>query len=569
MYQALYRKYRPRNISDVVGQDVAIRILRNGLNNGKLSHAYLFSGPRGSGKTSVAKIIANVINCVEPKDAIACNSCVFCTQKEEQKMDVIEIDAASNNGVDEIREINNKVKLAPSVGKYKVYIIDEVHMLTIGAFNALLKTLEEPPAHVIFILATTDPQKVPTTILSRCQRIEFNRLNNNAMKQRLFEICEKENIEVDNEVIDKICELSDGGMRDAINTLDQLVLYADGLITSEHLYDMIGIVKETELEQFITYLLDADLEKSLNKIEYFHDEGKSIIKIVEQILCVLKNKILKEDMYEIEKKLEVLKILNEILSEIRRFNNPKMLFDLAIIRIISNLKNLELSNNENLGNKKEFQATVNQKKDIDSKEPLNIKEIKKEEPIVPEKIEPKKIEASSTDSQQIIAREIKTINNVTFDQDKYDSFLNKRINNTLAEFSKQNFINLKKEIYKVEDYIHDEDFKKEAAILIDGEIKAASDEYMIFVYSSESLVEKFNKELIGIEKIINLIYNKYYKLVSVNEDKWNEIKELYNSKKIQYNYQSENKSTEENMKEIFGEEKEEIENLFEGLIEYN
>ena len=176
MYQALYRKYRPKTFDDVAGQEVIIKTLKNAVINDKISHAYLFAGPRGCGKTSIAKIFAKLVNCKDIVDGMPCNKCVCCTQTNEQNMDVIEMDAASNNGVDEIREINNKVNLVPSLGKYKIYIIDEVHMLTIGAFNALLKTLEEPPSHVIFILATTDPHKVPVTILSRCQRFDLKKI---------------------------------------------------------------------------------------------------------------------------------------------------------------------------------------------------------------------------------------------------------------------------------------------------------------------------------------------------------------------------------------------------------
>ena len=198
MYQSLYRKYRPKSFEEVVGQTVIIKTLQNSVKNNKLSHAYLFTGPRGTGKTSIAKILAKTINCENLEKSNPCNKCVNCTQiNNKQFIDIIEIDAASNNGVDEIREINNKVNLVPSIGKYKVYIIDEVHMLTTGAFNALLKTLEEPTSHIIFILATTEPHKIPATILSRCQRFDFKKISQKEMINRIKIIIEQEKINIE------------------------------------------------------------------------------------------------------------------------------------------------------------------------------------------------------------------------------------------------------------------------------------------------------------------------------------------------------------------------------------
>ena len=250
MYQTLYRKYRPSNFNEVIGQDIIIKTIKNEIKNNKLSHAYIFSGPRGTGKTSTAKIIAKTINCENPIDLMPCNKCVNCTLiNNKQSIDIIEIDAASNNGVDEIRELRNNVNLVPSSGKYKIYIIDEVHMLSIGAFNALLKTLEEPPSHVIFILATTEIHKIPNTILSRCQKFDFNKISVNKIKERLEYIIKEEKINIEEEAIIEIARLADGGMRDALSILDQVISYSDDKITVSSIHEINGTIPQYELKE--------------------------------------------------------------------------------------------------------------------------------------------------------------------------------------------------------------------------------------------------------------------------------------------------------------------------------
>ena len=287
MYQVLYRKYRPKTLQEVAGQDIVVKILKNSLKNDKLSHAYLFSGPRGTGKTSIAKILARVINCSNPVDYSPCNKCVSCTQKNN--VDIIEIDAASNNGVDEIRELKNKINLVPSFGKYKIYIIDEVHMLSIGAFNALLKTLEEPPAHAMFILATTEPHKIPVTILSRCQRLDFKKISEESIFKRLNEIVEKEKINIDPEAIKEIARLSDGGMRDAISMLDQASSYSNDKIELTDIYEINGIITKKMMNEFLLDLFNSNLLEILNLLDTYNNNGKNLVKLFEEIMLYMKN----------------------------------------------------------------------------------------------------------------------------------------------------------------------------------------------------------------------------------------------------------------------------------------
>ena len=285
MYQALYRKYRPIDFNSVVGQDSIIKTLKNSIINHNFSHAYMFFGPRGTGKTTVSKIFARNINCLDPKDGIACQECSSCKNSfSKDCIDIIEIDAASNNGVDEIRELKNKISLVPSELKYKVYIIDEVHMLSIGAFNALLKTLEEPPAHAIFILATTDPQKVPETIISRCQCFSFKRISESNLFERLKFISNEEKIDIDDDVLKAISLLSDGGLRDALGSLDKLVSYCDKKITLNEFEEINGIVSNSDISNLFNYIFKGEIKELLNDLNKFNDNGKNLIQIMVQLL---------------------------------------------------------------------------------------------------------------------------------------------------------------------------------------------------------------------------------------------------------------------------------------------
>ena len=318
-YLALYRKYRPQTFEEVVGQQYVTKILKNTIDRNMTSHAYLFSGPRGTGKTTIAKLIAKLLNCESPINDIPCEKCPSCIAfNEKNHPDIIEMDAASNNGVDEIREIRDKVTLMPSISKYKVYIIDEVHMLSIGAFNALLKTLEEPPQHVIFLLATTELYKVPATIISRCQCFNFEKISEEDIVKKLKYIVEKENIKVEEEVLKLIAKYSDGGLRDAINLLDKLACCSTN-ITIDDFYEIKGIVKEEELFDIVSALVNGNTKEALEKLDYLGKKGKNLILFATELIEYLKNMLISNNTYGLDKDkiFEMIDILNDTVNNMK------------------------------------------------------------------------------------------------------------------------------------------------------------------------------------------------------------------------------------------------------------
>lgn len=406
-YTALYRKYRPHDFKDVAGQDHIKRTFQNALKLDKLSHAYLFSGPRGTGKTSVAKIIAKAVNCLKAPIDNPCNECELCLGIQNNSIhDVIEIDAASNNGVDEIREIRDKVKYLPSRGRYKVYIIDEVHMLSTGAFNALLKTLEEPPNHVIFILATTEPHKIPATILSRCQRFDFRGVSEKEIKERLNTIIEKESISIDDQAVQLISESVEGGMRDAVSLLDQALAYTEGEISIEDIHAIKGSVEEKDLLEIAINLEEQNMVSAFHLLDQLISKGKETRNFIDDFirfyrdLLMVKNmpelvekKIYKtekfqgfQNQYDNEKIFYVLDLLHEAKNQMRFTTQPKIVIELLFLKWVDQKKKepLVLLQNQNDLEKKieELNNKVNELND----RPLSIpskddsKDTKEEKP---------------------------------------------------------------------------------------------------------------------------------------------------------------------------------------------
>ncbi|MHC1749122.1 MAG: DNA polymerase III subunit gamma/tau [Cellulosilyticaceae bacterium] len=357
-YLALYRKYRPWVFEDVVGQEHIVKTLQNQINADRVSHAYLFTGSRGTGKTSVAKIFARAVNCESPIDGSACMECESCKKIQQgASINIIEIDAASHNGVDNIREINEEVKYSPAIGKYKVYIIDEVHMLSGGAFNALLKTLEEPPSHVIFILATTDPQKIPVTILSRCQRFDFKRLTANQIQTRLSDYMVKENVQIAEDALGYIARLADGGMRDALSLLEQCIsFYFNEEITLDKVLYIVGAVDSRLIFEMIEVISNYNSKRAIEICDIVNTNGRSIRQFTTDLLVHTRNLLVSKttngetgvldysseyieslttqaNTLSVSTLMHYMKVFSELDQELKIAPNQRVILEVAILKL--------------------------------------------------------------------------------------------------------------------------------------------------------------------------------------------------------------------------------------------
>ena len=543
LYQALYRKYRPKTFDDVCGQKIVVQTLKNTITNNKLTHAYLFIGPRGTGKTSIAKIFAKTINCEHPKDGNSCENCEICKlSNNNENVDIIEMDAASNNGVDEIREIKNHVTLMPTFSKYKVYIIDEVHMLSAGAFNALLKTLEEPPRHVIFILATTEPQKVPLTIISRCQSFEFKSIPINLMKEKIKYICDQEKIKITDDAIEQICIDSNGGLRDGIGLLDQLNSYTNGDVKKEDVLLLNGRISEEDILNLFNYLSNNDIDSAFNLSDKLDEEGKDFLFVCEDIIKYLKKMLVQ---YQInnnnelinklgkDKVIDIIFQVTDYMNYIRNLKEKKIYFDLLIIKLIDLLSNTNVRSNI-----------------------VQIKETK-EVKVSPKKIikkEEKKVEIEDKKSEEIDKK-----------YNKYKELMDIRLNNILADADKESLKEYIEFNNNLENNLENLDERKIFNLLSDCSIKAGSKDGIILTASNDNILCELFDSLNEIEHLFLDKMSKELKVCFYNEKIWEDKRSIYVDKirnKEKIDILDESKILDEiNTKE--SSEKDEFEDLLE------
>ncbi len=515
-YKVLYRKYRPMNFDELVGQEHVKKILKNSVINNKIAHAYMFTGPRGTGKTSTAKIFARTLNCLEPKEGLPCGTCENCVNFNTSP-DVLEMDAASNNSVDDIREIVDNIGIAPTNSKYKVYIIDEVHMLSNQAWNAFLKTLEEPPSNIVFILATTDIQKVPITVLSRCQRFDFQRIDRNLIFANLKRICELENISYEEEALTEVAFLSDGCLRDALSILDQLSKVSDK-VDMEVIKSNFGTVTSAELDVLYTFIIKNDLDGVVSILRSIKETGIDVKIFIDKILdnfiekaINMKRKNISSSAFNQLKK--IIEVLNQLYSKLNYSSNGFLLLELELISFINDEEN-QISNRE-----------INQ---IISREIINVNKM------------------INTNSEHQIYR-------------MNEDFVNVRINNTFVNCNKEykksfselwnNFIkNLKSE--NVIDFLN---------IVSKSIPQVVSDSYAIFLTKSESIKIVGNSKLYDLENRFSAITGSSYKFIFISDDDWKKFMESYDkTKKYDIIDETEYINTESNSitlaENIFGNE---------------
>ena len=546
-YKVLYRKYRPNDFNNVVGQDYTVEMLKNAISTGKHAHAYIFTGPRGTGKTSSAKIFAKALNCEHCVDGNPCNECASCLSFKDSP-DIIEIDAASNNGVEEIRELINNVKLVPSNFKYKVYIIDEVHMLTTSAFNALLLTLEEPPSHVVFILATTDIQDVPITILSRCQRFDFKPVNKTAIIERLKHVCSEELIKITDDALEEIALISAGGMRDALGMLDQLS-NDDTEITLEMVSDYFGSVSVKKIDELLTSIEENNVEKLLEILKVVKESGTNYTVFIEKLISELRKTAIgiksgkyKHDMY-FDDIYSMIFDLNECLCNININIDPYVLIEIVLLKYINtgNNSRVGLGNNintstSNLVNDENTVAKTskNAKKEVNT---VSIKSVGNNTNADNNGLDShfSSLDSNVNKKKVIHKKKIKTID------------LNTRINNCFVECSKDIKVSFAREWGDFISSLITKD-KSLMSLLADTSILAASNTYVLIQSKINSTNELINNSIDDLGKYYEDYSGNKVKFAALTDELWHKEMENYRNNiknGIKYNYIEEKEEVSE------------------------
>ena len=518
-YKVLYRKYRPDNFDSVVGQEYTTNMLKNAIINGKTSHAYIFTGPRGTGKTSTAKIFAKALNCEQNKDGNPCNECGSCLSFKESP-DIIELDAASNNSVEDIREIINNVKLVPTNLKYKIYIIDEVHMLSPGAFNALLLTLEEPPSHVVFILATTEIQKVPITILSRCQRFDFKPVSSNNIVGRLKYICDEEKINITDDALDEIALISAGGMRDALGILDQLSS-GNNEITADIVTSNFGSVSTSRIDEIIDSIFLGNIDELVRLLDDIQERGTNYSVFIEKLIFELrkyainiKTGMSKYD-YNYDDIYNIIVDLNDLLGKLNINVNPFVLIEITLLKYIKKQNNSHLSTSNDINNY--FPGN-----NLNNKQPV---ELGNNQISIPEKASKK-------------AAPTKTLGNKTKTAKEVSIDVSIRINNCFVDASKDEKNKVTSSWMDFMNYLMDND-RNLVSLLADSHILAASGKYSLLQSKNESTNDLINMEIDKIEKYYKSFSDIDMLFAAVNDDLWKKEVEKYRinlKNKIKYKY---------------------------------